>query len=172
MRLWARHLGLALVIAWTIAATPARAVPLSDVTYLFTGDCYDCSPGHDLTGQGALTLQGYTPGDAIQLADFVSFTYASNLVSFNFSAGELVAAAGGLAGTLPSGLTDLTLNLQHASDPQVTFYSNPDYWYVGLSTPADYGYSGSWSVAAVPEPASLYVLAASLLGMSLMRRRH
>ena len=55
----------------------------------FTGDCADCAG----SSHGALTLNTL-PDGALTKADFVGFTYASNLVSFSISSADVVAVTG------------------------------------------------------------------------------
>ncbi len=171
---WKRSIWFILAIcgAWLASLTPAGATPVTATTsYNFSGGCLNCAG----TGQGVLTLSDYTLGDLIEMSNFLSFTYVSDRLSYTFGGGDLIGVTGGLAGAMPSGLSDLTFNLQYGTDPEVTFYSNAGYWSVGPSvappTP-DIGYSGGWSVAAsVPEPISVVLFGSALVGLGVVRRR-
>ena len=79
------------------AATPAAAA--TTVTFDFVGKCADCS-GY---GLGQLTLTNFTPGQKITAANFVSFSYTSNMIDLSISASQLTALAGLLD---PSNMTD------------------------------------------------------------------
>lgn len=63
---------------------PVRAVA-QETVYDFSGSCSDCQD----TGNGVLTLQDYTPGTALSASNFVSFIYASNLLTFTITQSEL-----------------------------------------------------------------------------------
>jgi len=104
---------LVLLSLTTIAAMslPGRAAA-QDSVYDFSGSCSDCQN----TGSGVLTLQDYTPGTALSASNFVSFTYSSNLLTFNITQSELDFNTIGVAGTTPfvSGPTTTSLGLTGA----------------------------------------------------------
>lgn len=62
-----------------LAASPAQASGLT--TFLFAGNCTDCQG----VGLGTLVLQNWTPGHAATVDNFYSWSYASSLISYNFS---------------------------------------------------------------------------------------
>lgn len=73
--------GLSLLAAGTADAA---------VTLKFSGDCADC------TGAGGtLTLQNLPTG-ALTKADFISFVYQSNLISFQIKSSDVVAVMGSI----------------------------------------------------------------------------
>ncbi len=113
--------GLATIaaIAWS-----GRAAA-QDSVYDFSGSCADCQN----TGNGVLTLQDYTPGTALSASNFVSFTYSSNLLTFNITQSELDFNTIGIPGTTPfvSGPTTTSLGLSGdlgASAGPADFYLN------------------------------------------------
>src|ERR1044072_7874497 len=77
---------LAALFGMAALSAPAAA---TDTTVLFTGTCSDCTG----TGKGTLVLQDYTIGDALSAANFVSFSYSSNLTSFTLdSVNQLIGS--------------------------------------------------------------------------------
>jgi hypothetical protein len=102
--------------------TPVLA---QDSTYDFSGNCADCQN----TGNGVLTLQNYTPGTALSASNFVSFTYSSNLLTFNVTQTELDFDTIGINGTTPFVSGPTTTNLGLSGDLGATagpadFYLN------------------------------------------------
>ena len=146
----------------------AFAVPAAAVDFEFSGTCIDCSG----TGKGTLVLKDYTFGDTLTAANFVSFTYSSNLLSY----------------TLHS-VDDLTGSLTDVTGPAFVVFHGGGFTFDSLvagpfspwctgSTGAcssDFGLVSSWSLAAsaVPEPAmwGAMVLGFGLLGASMRRPR-
>ena len=64
-----------------------------DTTYDFSGTCQDCTGG-----TGTLIVQDYTPGTTLTTANFVSWSYISNLVNYSLGQGTETAFTG--TGTL------------------------------------------------------------------------
>jgi hypothetical protein len=146
-------------------------------TYDFTGDCTDCTG----QGTGTLVLANYTLGDPLETSNFVSFTYSSNLLSFESD--SLDSGYGNLQGMLPVDLPGpatveiegLVLVPGCGDCDELGFDSatyDSDAWSIGVE---DYGTNGIWSAAAtntaVPEPSSLVTLAAGLAGLVAWRLR-
>jgi len=146
----------------------AFAVPAAAVDFEFTGTCIDCSG----TGKGTLVLKDYSFGDTLTAANFVSFTYSSNLLSYSLHS-----------------VDDLTGSLTDVTGPAFVVFHGGGFTFDSLvagpfspwctgSTGAcssDFGLVSSWSLAAsaVPEPAmwGAMVLGFGLLGASMRRPR-
>lgn len=158
----------ALVALFGMAALSAPAAAV-DTTFLFTGTCSDCTG----TGKGTLVLKDYTIGDALSTANFVSFSYSSNLTSFSLdSVNQLIGSLTNLPGA----------NFVEFNSDDFVFSSfaaggfSP--WCTGPTGTCgdDFGLTSSWSLAAasVPEPAmwAVMVLGFGLLGASMRRPEH
>lgn len=146
----------------------AIAAPAAAVDFKFTGTCIDCSG----TGIGTLVLKDYTLGDTLTSANFVSFTYASNLLSYTLSS-----------------VDDLTGSLSAGTGPAFVVFHGGGYtfdslvagpfspWCTGATgaCSSDFGLMSSWSLVAstVPEPAmwGVMVLGFGLLGATMRPRR-
>jgi hypothetical protein len=160
-----------LVMLTMTFAAPARASPVPISTFNFFGDCSDC------TGQGhaLLTLSGYTLGTAVNTTNFVSLTYAgSNLIGpFTITNADIVAG-GSVSGEIGPPLPG-AYNLFLFDNSSLTreFISNTGgFWCAGISCNDDFGGNGVWSVAtSVPEPASVALLAAGVVGLGAIRRK-
>lgn len=147
-------------------ATPAQAV---NTTYAFSGQCLDCGANNSATG--LLTLSDYTLGDAIDMSNFVSFSYSSaNFSSFMFD--TINQIAGAITG---DGANNVAL--QGTSGGQDYYFgtaSNGSWTLVQLF-PADVGVQGSWTAvqSAVPEPAAwaLMIVGFGVAGLALRRRK-
>jgi len=147
----------------------AIAAPAAAVDFQFSGTCIDCSG----TGKGTLALKDYTLGDTLTSANFVSFTYTSNLLSYTLNS-----------------VDDLTGSLTGATGPSFVAFHGGGYtfdsfvagpfspWCTGTTgaCSSDFGLISSWSqvAGAVPEPAmwGVMVLGFGLLGASMRRPRH
>lgn len=154
---------LAAAVTSALFATPAKASVASTTTaYSFVGTCVDCTG----TGVGTLTLRNYFGGN-LGNTNFVSFTYASNLVSANIPSSDPINLSGTLS-TLPGTngvfMTDGAFEL---------ITSTSGYWCIGNNCALDYGFASVWSQssAAVPEPASMAILGSALIGFATTRRR-
>jgi hypothetical protein len=104
-------LALSALLAIGALVLPVQAVA-QDTVYDFSGSCNDCQN----TGNGVLTLQNYTPGTTLSADNFVSFTYSSNLLTFNVTQSELDFNTLGIANTSPfvSGPTTTDVGLSGA----------------------------------------------------------
>lgn len=135
------------------------------MTYQFTGPCSDCTGD----GIGLLTLVNYTPGTALNIANFVGFSYSSNQLSLNVGSADQVSF---FAGELPSlmpgaGFVDLV----DTNTPMDIFVSTTDgTWCTGTYCGSDNGTDSTWD-SAVPEPASIILVVSAVLVFVLFRRR-
>jgi hypothetical protein len=107
----AQALGAFAFVTITMLVSPPKALA-QDTVYDFSGNCSDCQN----TGAGVLTLQNYTAGTSLNASNFVSFTYTSNLLTFNVTQSELDFNTIGIAGTTPvvSGPSSVGLGLSGA----------------------------------------------------------
>jgi hypothetical protein len=165
-------------IAYAVAALAATAF-LSNVTtvqatvvvpeeFHFTGECGDCTG----TGIGTLTLSDYTLGASLQLSNFVSFTYHSNLLDLSYPADGAITSISGSLAILPG---PNNVGLQAGSGNYV-FFSNATFWCAGAnSCSSDFGSISSWSAATAttPLPAALPLFASGLgmCGLLVWRRK-
>jgi len=61
-------------------------VAAGNIVYDWAGTCSDQCTG---TATAVLTLAGtYVPGDAFATTDFISFSYDSNVIQYEFKAGQ------------------------------------------------------------------------------------
>ncbi|MBS0362945.1 MAG: PEP-CTERM sorting domain-containing protein [Proteobacteria bacterium] len=103
------------------ASAPAQAAQV----FNFSGACIDCSGD----GVGTLTLADGAHG-ALTKTDFVSFSYRSNLVSFDISSADIVAVVGSLD---PNNLGATYIDIVQLGGTGWEFTRNDD---------------GSWSVSS------------------------
>lgn len=157
-----------------VAAILCAGLSRGDVltTYFFSGDCADDCTGQ---GQGILVLQNYTPGDNLDISNFVSFSYKSSVL--DIEADSLGSIFGALPVNLP-GPAEVSLQELVASVDCVgcsidfeshTFDNN--HWGIGVD---DDGPNGIWSGstnAAVPEPASVSLILGVLMCLAVIARR-
>ncbi|MBW8744063.1 MAG: PEPxxWA-CTERM sorting domain-containing protein [Sphingomonas sp.] len=164
-----KHIMRFLTALSALVGLAAIAAPAAAVDFKFSGTCIDCSG----IGSGTLVLKNYTLGTTLTTANFVSFTYSSNLLSYSLSS-----------------VDDLTGSLTAATGPAFVVFHGGGYtfdslvagpfspWCTGTTgaCSSDFGLISSWSQVAgvVPEPAmwAVMVLGFGLLGASMRRPRH
>lgn len=163
----------AAVISIFGAPLAAQATSITtDETFIFTGTCtVDCIG----TATGILTLTGYTQGDTLSAADFVSFDYISSDDNYDYTKNITTVVTGLIPVDLPA---DANLTIQGATASNFSFVSDASTggWCVGyrpsLCSPesnADKGLNGSFN--ATPLPATLPLFAGGLGFVGYLTRR-
>jgi hypothetical protein len=172
----ARLFRLILTISALIVGPAEVKARAGMIMFEFTGVCADCSG----SGFGVLTLSNYTLGQAITPANFVGFSYSSNLYSYSIGLSPWSDQLGAISGMLGSvwspGYIDTTpgyLDIQDAETPSIVFSASPaGNWCVGINCGNDNGPASSWTtLSAVPEPTSVIPVALGVSAISLYRRR-
>jgi hypothetical protein len=153
---------LALVVSLTPGLASAGPVPTL-TTFDFTGKCTDCAG----TASAELVVQNYQLGASFAASNFSSFHYdGTNLLpAFTVTPSELQpnGFSGAIGPTLP-GEFNVTI---FTSSRNTNFLTQSNgIWDAGSIT--DHGTLGTWS--AVPEPASLPLLAMGLAGLGMVLR--
>lgn len=194
-------LAFSLLGGWSFASQ-AQAVTTAPVltTFDWVGSCSDCTTfensGNNIVS-ARLTLQNYTPGDAIDMGHFVSFSYhGSNLVDpYTVATGvqqnyddrlfsaEFAQVAGSI-GELPAPhrfelVFDDGLHFQTQSDGSWSvcapgssgYYSGGRCLAFVFTSHSDFGTGGTFLAAPVPEPGVWAMLCAGLGVLTLVRRR-
>jgi len=153
--------GIAATIAVSFAPGLASAgVPVPTLTtFDFTGKCTDCAG----TADAQLVVQDYLLGTSFTQSNFSSFHYdGTNLFpAFTITPSQLATFSGSIGPNLP-GEFDVTI----FSTEGFETLTNGN-WSAGAA--GDFGTQGTWS-AAVPEPASLTLLAVGLAGLGMVVR--
>ncbi|MBS0395158.1 MAG: PEP-CTERM sorting domain-containing protein [Proteobacteria bacterium] len=185
--LHARHaVALAAAIAaFGIVAPAAAQTTGNDTTFYFTGQCTDCTG----TANAQLVFANYDPTNP-STATFVSFSYASNLISYTVDSSNLFGLSGSLPfsatptssdfdikSTLPgfSGGFDFNTTAAGAFQQSLWVQTTSSEFPTGnkLTVNNDYGTAGTWSLtppAAVPEPDSAVLLLTGGVGIAAARR--
>jgi hypothetical protein len=138
----------------------------SITTAIFSGVCTaDCTG----LASATLTLQDYTPGDAIGLPNFVSFSYVST-----FLGTVNVTDATGIAGSIGAAPGPYGFALNDSNNIQFHTFADGS-WCVGTGCLDDAGLQATWTSStistAVPEPAGCGLLATVVASMIVLRRR-
>jgi len=164
--------GLALLVSFG-AVNPLRA----NVIYDFTGACTDCYGGAG-NGTATLVLQDtYTPGNAVNLSDLISFDYHGTdlLAAYTITP----ANASFMNGTLPvsSGPANFQVSgcISSCGNGDVIAYFTSAVdgtWSINIGPlNTDFGTNGNFSTTATPEPSSVLLIGAGLAGLATLRRR-
>jgi hypothetical protein len=130
-----------------LLAAAALHAPLSaaTATFRFVGQCTDCTG----SGTGTLVLQDYTLGESLTAANFVSFTYSSNKLSYTLNAAQVQLLVGSLPASLPA---PATVDFEK-SDLSIQFLSSVSgFWCSGSNCFGDFGSTSTWSLVPTSPP--------------------
>lgn len=158
--------GFALFAAFGSQEVSANSIVNS--TYVFTGDCTDCTG----VGTGTLVLSNYTLGNALTSGNFISLGYTSNLINFSITSATLASISGSLPVSLP-GVATLSITANVGGNMLVTNINGNGGWCAGSSCSGDFGGTSSFANAptGTPEPATLLMSVVGIAAISLVRRK-
>jgi hypothetical protein len=156
------------VVAFMALAIPASA----DTILYFTGTCTDCNSGNPNNPATAI-LDLSDSGSTLSNSDFVSLTYTGTDLIPGFeitSSDPTLEVSGSIPGALPGpALVDIFTSDSYWFETQVD-----GSWDVVLTaTLGDYGSVSTWSTtaASAPEPNTVALLGAALIGLAMFQRR-
>jgi hypothetical protein len=132
-----------LLVAVSVSQAPAISI---QTTYVFRGTCTDCNG----LGTGTLVVQNYTPGTILVPANFVSFTYLSNLISFSISSSDNVYLSGIIPANLPAAANVSIYATPCCSRQLSTQAAGNASWCAGNSCGDDTGTGAIWSFPTTP----------------------